>query len=124
LIDAAKEHADVLSEPAPRVLFEGLGESGLNFNLMVWIAEPPKQFRIKSDLYFRIEAILRHRHIEIPFPQQDLHVRSGSLPLEVSPQLTESLAQLSNGLAKWLEKQSTTTSQESHNNGRSNNGQY
>jgi len=124
LIDAAKEHADVLSEPAPRVLFEGLGESGLNFNLMVWIAEPPKQFRIKSDLYFRIEAILRHRHIEIPFPQQDLHVRSGSLPLEVSPQLTESLAQLSNGLAKWLEKQSTTTSHESHNNGRSNNGQY
>ncbi|MDP8962911.1 MAG: mechanosensitive ion channel [Cyanobacteriota bacterium] len=124
LIDAAKEHADVLSEPAPRVFFEGLGESGLNFNLMVWIAEPPKQFRIKSDLYFRIEAILRHRHIEIPFPQQDLHVRSGSLPLEVSPQLTESLAQLSNGLAKWLEKQSTATSQESHNNGRSNNGQY
>ena len=124
LIDAAKEHADVLSEPAPRVFFEGLGESGLNFNLMVWIAEPPKQFRIKSDLYFRIEAILRHRHIEIPFPQQDLHVRSGSLPLEVSPQLTESLAQLSNGLAKWLEKQSTATSQESHNNGRANNGQY
>ena len=124
LIDAAKEHPDVLSDPAPRVLFEGLGNSSLDFNLMVWIADPPKQFRIKSDLYFRIEATLRHRHIEIPFPQQDLHVRSGSLPLEISPQLAESLAQISNGLAKWLEKQSTSTTQESHNNGRSDNGQH
>jgi small-conductance mechanosensitive channel len=124
LIDAAKEHADVLAEPVPKVLFKGLGESSLNFDLMVWIAEPPKQFRIKSDLYFRIEAILRHRNIEIPFPQQDLHVRSGSLPLEVSPQLTESLAQLSNSLAKWLERQPTLTSQEDHNsNGTSNKGQ-
>jgi small-conductance mechanosensitive channel len=124
LIDAAKEHADVLAEPVPKVLFKGLGESSLNFDLMVWIAEPPKQFRIKSDLYFRIEAILRHRNIEIPFPQQDLHVRSGSLPLEVSPQLTESLAQLSNSLAKWLERQPTLTSQEGHNsNGTSNKGQ-
>jgi small-conductance mechanosensitive channel len=121
LIDAAKEHADVLAEPVPKVLFKGLGESSLNFDLMVWIAEPPKQFRIKSDLYFRIEAILRHRNIEIPFPQQDLHVRSGSLPLEVSPQLTESLAQLSNSLAKWLERQPTLTSHEGHNsNGTSN----
>ena len=119
LIDAAKEHPDVLSEPIPKVFFEGLGNSSLEFNLMIWIAEPRQQFRIKSDLYFRIEAILRHRHIEIPFPQQDLHVRSGSLPLEVSPQLSDSLAQLSNGLATWLETQSTATSRENRNNGKS-----
>jgi small-conductance mechanosensitive channel len=124
LIDAAKEHPDVLAEPVPKVFFKGLGESSLNFDLMIWIAEPRNQFRIKSDLYFRIEAILRHRNIEIPFPQQDLHVRSGSLPLDVSPQLTESLAQLSNSLAKWLERQPTLTSQEGHNsNGTSNKGQ-
>jgi small-conductance mechanosensitive channel len=85
---------------------------------MIWIAEPRLQFRIKSDIYYRIEAILRHRNIEIPFPQQDLHVRSGSLPLEISPQLSDSLAQLSNGLAKWLETQSTATSRENRNNGK------
>jgi potassium efflux system protein len=115
LIDAAKEHPDVLAEPAPRVFFKGFGDSSLNFDLLIWIAEPQKQFRIKSDLYFRIEAILRHRNIEIPFPQQDLHVRSGSLPLEISPQLTESLAQLSNGLTKWLERQPTVASQDGRN---------
>jgi small-conductance mechanosensitive channel len=112
LIDAAKEHADVLAEPSPRVFFKGFGDNSLNFELLIWIAEPRHQFRIKSDIYFRIEAILRHRHIEMPFPQRDLHVRSGSLPLEVPPQLTESFALLSQGLRQWLEHQSTIGSQD------------
>ncbi len=116
LIDAAKEHADVLGEPVPQVFFKGFGDNSLNFDLMIWTAEPRKQFRIISDLYFRIEVILRHRGIEVPFPQRDLHIRSGSLPLEVPPELTESFAQLSNGLAKWLEKQSAIASQDNHNN--------
>ena len=112
LIDAAKEHQDVLAEPAPRVFFKGFGDNSLNFELLIWISEPRQQFRIKSDIYFRIEAILRHRHIEMPFPQRDLHVRSGSLPLEVPPQLTESFALLSQGLRQWLEHQSTIGSQD------------
>ena len=115
LIDSAKSHANVLPEPAPKVFFKGFGENSLHFELLIWIAEPEKQFRIKSDLYFRIEAILRHRNIEIPYPQRDLRIRSGSLPLEVSPQLTESLAQLSQSLTKWLEHQSSLGSQDGYN---------
>src|SRR5919202_1297001 len=125
LIDAAKEHPDVLAEPIPQVFFKGFGDNAMNFDLLIWIAEPRKQFRIMSDLYFRIDAILRQRGIEIPFPQRELHVRTGSLPLEISPQLAESLAQLSNGFVKWLEIQSAIASQQSHNsNGTSEKGQY
>ncbi len=40
-------------------------------------------------LYFRIEAVLQRHQIEIPFPQQDLHMRSGALPIELSPQLEQ-----------------------------------
>ncbi|MEQ9233257.1 mechanosensitive ion channel family protein [Coleofasciculus sp. E2-BRE-01] len=109
LIDAAKEHSDVLPQPIPRVFFKGFGDSSLDFDLLVWISEPRKQFQIKSDLYFRIEVILRHRDVEIPFPQRDLHVRSGNLPIDISPQLVESLAQLSQSLAKWLDQQSTVS---------------
>jgi len=35
--------------------------------------------RFKSDLNFAIEEKLREAGIEIPFPQRDLHIRSGVL---------------------------------------------
>lgn len=94
LVDATKDYADVVSEPAPEVFFRGYGDNFLNLELLVWVTEPRKQIRIKSDLYFRIDAILRERQIEIPFPQQDLHLRSGSLPIELSPQMQDFLAKL------------------------------
>ncbi|MGQ4649096.1 mechanosensitive ion channel domain-containing protein [Lyngbya aestuarii] len=118
LIDAAKEHSEVLAQPAPQVFFKGFGDSSLDFDLLVWIAQPYKQFRIKSDLYFRIETMLRDREIEIPFPQRDLHVRSGNLPVEISPELVESISVLSQSLAKWLEIQSNISSRDSAANGK------
>lgn len=104
LTDAAKDHPDILSEPAPRVLFKGFGDNALNFELLVWINEPRKQFVIKSDLYFRMEAILRHRRITIPFPQRDVHVRSGNLPVELPPGLEESLTTLAAGITAWVQQ--------------------
>jgi small-conductance mechanosensitive channel len=105
LVDAANEHPDILSEPAPQVWFTGFGQSSLMLNLLVWITQPRKQFQIKSDLYFRIDEILRDRHVEIPFPQRELHLRNGSLPLEVSPQLQDSLIDVAQNLALWLKNQ-------------------
>lgn len=104
LTDAAKDHPEVLSEPAPRVFFKGFGDNALNFELLVWIGEPRKQFVIKSDLYFRMEAILRHRHIAIPFPQRDVHVRSGNLPINLSPSLEELLTTLASGITAWVQQ--------------------
>lgn len=92
-LDAAHNHASVLSTPPPQVFFIGFGSSSLDFEIMVWTAEPSQQLRLKSDLYFAIEALLREHQVEIPFPQQDLHVRSGRLPIELSPQLEESIQQ-------------------------------
>ena len=86
LLQAAKEHQEVLKFPAPQVLFTGFGDNSLDFELMVWIAEPSRQPVIKSELYFRIQKILRDRAMEIPFPQRDLHIRS-NLPLGLSPEL-------------------------------------
>ncbi|NEP81357.1 MAG: mechanosensitive ion channel [Okeania sp. SIO3B3] len=94
LLDAAAaSYPDVLSIPEPQVLFIEFGDSSLNFELRVWTAEPSKQEIIRSDLYFKIEAILRERQIEIPFPQQDLHLRSGNLPIDLSPRMEEILMQ-------------------------------
>ncbi len=107
LIDTAKSHRDILSIPSPQVFFDEFGDSSLNFNLLVWISKPYKQFQIKSDLYFNIDSKFREEGIEIPFPQRDLHFRSTDLPAQgVSPELINSLTTLSNSLAVWLDTNS------------------
>ncbi|MEC4817654.1 MAG: mechanosensitive ion channel [Scytonema sp. PMC 1069.18] len=106
LLKVAQESSDILKQPAPKVWFKGFGDDSLDFQLLVWISQPRKQFQIKSDLYFQIEEILREHQIRIPFPQRSLHVKSGSLPLELSPKLESSLSQLSEVLSVWLKSQS------------------
>ncbi|MDJ1184781.1 mechanosensitive ion channel domain-containing protein [Roseofilum casamattae] len=76
LLNVADAHPEVLVEPPPNVMFKGFGDSSLNFELLVWLSEPRRQFRLRSDLYFALEKALRDREVEIPFPQQDVHLRS------------------------------------------------
>ena len=79
LLDAALENPNVLRDPRPQVQFKGFGESALDFELLVWTADPRGQQELKSDLNFRIEASLARQGIQIPFPQRDLHLRSPQL---------------------------------------------
>ncbi|MGE5656430.1 MAG: mechanosensitive ion channel family protein [Actinomycetota bacterium] len=106
LLAAASDHPDVLSVPEPQVLLKGFGDNSLNFELRVWTNQPSKQFIIRSDLYYHIERDLRRRKIIIPFPQRDLHLRTGHLPIQVSPQLEALLFQL-------LQTQKVQSNQES-----------
>lgn len=91
LIQACEGQPLVLREPPPRVLFSSFGDSALNFTLLVWIREPMRQYQIKSDLNFRIEALLRERGISVPFPQRDLHLSGEGLELRLSPELERRL---------------------------------
>ncbi|MBD2460819.1 mechanosensitive ion channel [Oscillatoria sp. FACHB-1407] len=100
LLEAASSHQRVLSTPQPQVFFIGFGDSSLDFELLVWTAEPSKQLPLKSDLYFQIEALLRQHQIEVPFPQRDLYIRAERLPIEFSPQVEQALQQLMNGRLK------------------------
>ena len=80
LLAAGREHPKTLAEPAPNVFFSEFGDSSLNFELVVWCSEmSARPRRYKSDLNFAIERKLREAGIEIPFPQRDLHIRSGVL---------------------------------------------
>jgi len=79
LLDAARSHPEVLMRPWPEVRFEAFGDSALNFLLLVWIGDPKRQPKIKSDLNYRIADSLARYRLEVPFPQRDLHVRSPQL---------------------------------------------
>jgi len=80
LIAAGRSNPHVLEDPAPSVFLKQFGESSIDFELVVWSAEMShRPSRFKSDLNFAIEEKLREARIEIPFPQRDLHIRSGIL---------------------------------------------
>jgi potassium efflux system protein len=76
LLAVARGNPRVLTNPPPQVWLRSFGPSSLNFELLVWINRPQDQFVLISELNFAIEAEFRRRGIRIPFPQQDIHIRS------------------------------------------------
>lgn len=78
LLEVAEANPDVLKRPKPDVLFTEYGDSSLNFDLMVWTSTYiNKPIILKSQLYYAIFEKFKEHNIEIPFPQRDLHIRSG-----------------------------------------------
>ncbi len=70
----------------PDVWLVGFGDSSLNFELVVWVGPDlvARPGRTEAAYLWAIEDELRAEGIEIPFPQRDLHVRSGTLDVRVS----------------------------------------
>ncbi|MEC9344322.1 MAG: mechanosensitive ion channel domain-containing protein, partial [Pseudomonadota bacterium] len=77
LLKCAQEHPLILSHPEPKVFFLDFGSDALVFDVRAWVGDILEGFGTKSDLRFAILKALREAGIEIPFPQRDLHIRSG-----------------------------------------------
>ena len=74
----ANAHTGVLKRPAPEVLFIGYGESSIDFDLKVWTNKfTDRPIILKSELYYLIFEKFKEHNIEIPYPQRDLHLKSG-----------------------------------------------
>jgi small-conductance mechanosensitive channel len=78
LLEVAKQNKGVLSHPAPDVLFEAYNDSSIDFILRIWTSEYTNKPKVlKSQLYYEIFRRFREENVEIPYPQRDLHIRSG-----------------------------------------------
>jgi len=78
LLEVAADHADILKRPGPEVLFMGYGDSSLDFDLLVWTSSYiNRPVVLKSQLYYLIFEKFKDHNVEIPYPQRDLHIRSG-----------------------------------------------
>ncbi|MCC5931610.1 MAG: mechanosensitive ion channel [Cyclobacteriaceae bacterium] len=78
LLEVASSEPGVLQQPPPDVLFDEFGDSSLNFQLLVWTVDfSDRPTQLKSKLYFAIFEKFKENNIEIPFPQRDLHIKSG-----------------------------------------------
>jgi len=76
LAAVANDHEEVCEQPAPRVRFRTFGNSSLDFELLCWINQPVDRGRLVHELNCSVYKEFQREKIEIPFPQQDLHVRS------------------------------------------------
>ena len=76
LLSIVKAHESVRTEPEPLVFLDQFGESSMHFELFVWLDNLDGFKRVPSELRCTIWDAFKERGIEIPFPQQDLHLRS------------------------------------------------
>jgi len=62
------------------------GDSSLDFELVVWVGSDliVTPGKTQAQYLWAIEDELRKRQIEIPFPQRDLHIRSGTLAVTLN----------------------------------------
>ncbi|MEZ6187277.1 MAG: mechanosensitive ion channel [Planctomycetota bacterium] len=87
LTELAGEHPDVLKDPPIKAVFLGFGASSLDLELRVWLPSPNEILPVRDALLVAIQEAFAAHGIEIAFPQQDLHVRSGALEVKLQGQL-------------------------------------
>jgi small-conductance mechanosensitive channel len=78
LLDVANTNELVLSDPGAMAFFTNFGDSALEFQLRVWIADLDNRYLVRSQLSVAIQQRLAAEGIGVPFPQRDLHLRSVS----------------------------------------------
>ena len=85
LLSCAEEHTGILRMPAPVVYFMDFGADALQFQLRAFLADINYCMEVQSELRFACLRKFRKAGIEIPYPQRDLHIRSGLESFAVDP---------------------------------------
>jgi small-conductance mechanosensitive channel len=78
LREAAISSPRVLADPAPATRLMAFGDNGIQLELRVWIADPEAGLAsVRSEINLAIWRGFKEAGIVIPYPQRDLHIRSG-----------------------------------------------
>lgn len=82
LLGIAQENPFVMKFPEPAVYFMNFASSSLDFELRVWVADIDIRLKTMNQINYEIERLFRENGIEIPFPQQDIHIKSVDEPVQ------------------------------------------
>jgi small-conductance mechanosensitive channel len=86
-LEAAANCKRVLQTPPPACLLKGFGDNSVDLELRIWVGDPEGGVsNVASEVYLNVWRLFKEHDIEIPFPQRDLHIRSGQFPTESDPQ--------------------------------------
>jgi small-conductance mechanosensitive channel len=76
LKDLPAKNEKILTYPGPGVIVRQFSSSSIDMQLSFWVRDIRDAPSVKSDILLGIDAAFKKNGIEIPFPQQDLHIRS------------------------------------------------
>ncbi len=75
MVEIARAHPRVLDSRPPAAFLREFGESGINLELVIWIADPEEgQLNLRSEINLAIWKRFRAEGIEIPYPHRDVRV--------------------------------------------------
>ena len=91
-VAAAKAVPGVLDQPGrePTVWLVGYGDNSMNYELVIWADRDltTRPGSTHANLMWALDTELVRRGLEIPFPQRDLHIRSGTLDVRLQQPVT------------------------------------
>jgi len=74
---AVKQIAKMNAEPAPQVVLVSLGDSAVNWTVLVW-CQTPDYFTVLESAVGAVKRALDGAKISIPYPQMDVHLSQKS----------------------------------------------
>jgi small-conductance mechanosensitive channel len=77
MLEAARSVDRILTVPAPAVWLGALGQNGIDFVIQCWIDDPEEGIgNVRSSVLRALWTLFQEHGIQVPYPQQDVHVRS------------------------------------------------
>jgi len=80
LLECWKGAPHICRDPDPRVRFRQFGDSGLLFELLIWIDDPMRRGEVLDDLNVRVYKAFNQAGIEIPYSKHDVYIKQMAAP--------------------------------------------
>lgn len=81
--ESVKKIDRILNSPEPKIFLKEFADSSVDIEVKFWIKDPGNGIsNVKSEVNKRIWNLFKEHNIEIPFPQQDIHLKSVSSNLK------------------------------------------
>jgi potassium efflux system protein len=85
LTETVSGHPRVLTTPPPAIFLRAFGDHALQWEISCFVPRPQDRTATAHDLLLQIDQVFRQHAITIPFPQQDVHLRSADATLVIQP---------------------------------------
>jgi small-conductance mechanosensitive channel len=85
LTETVGSHPRILTTPPPAIFLRAFGDHALQWEISCFVPRPQDRTTTAHDLLLQIDQVFRQHAIAIPFPQQDVHLRSADATLVIQP---------------------------------------